>query len=1681
MPRPRFTADLIGELRHRVIAHNQGGHAPVKLQALKDVYSRHYRGRNPEAHAMAKVDAHLAGLAKAGGEFDEAKHPRKQDGEFSGNAGGASAGHETASAQHTPAVRLPLPQSEREHRQMAQQNAGYRALQTAVIPETRFRPGGAALRTLGSLALGTAAAVSLARGRENGFAASALRGAGSAAGRLVGGAASSFVHGAELRGEMAVRRLAGKPMDEATRLARIGAGKMRSKAAARAGGAAGRAFGARSFKLASGTVKALAGGAAAGGETEAAQRVRRRAAVGTIGLGLGLGINGAVAGTAVDPEKIGANIDAYSYRRIQKAVMSEEIGAAQQAMLDVLQKGDDLGDLRKALAPELWSRAGRAVLSGLAGAAGAAIGSGAGVAAHAAIRHFGHKQGNPYRDAHGHFTDRQHAVNGGALGAVIGGAVAGLGMYGALRSHNVNALRGAAEAARSAYTRRLARIGSEEGIGAVHRLFASKPEMLEAAVARHPAVKAAEANVARYGASTDLHYKARIAQDVNEKLANAAAFQDKFRVPKPEGGHTTVGDIKAAHRSRGVTPEQHAARMVGRFVERASPAQFAHAVADLGPEQQKTALDLFSRRESMVSDVDKQIAGHHQKIARAEGKLAEHAEKMRAAQEGELEAKAAVDRVSAGGEGNVDEVNRAYKKASGAATRAEKAHADAVKALEDLKAGGPEITSPVTGQPIAPPTEFEQRAAVDAIREKARGHAERAFEKQFGKAVEAARTKQQQDAAERHNRILGALAVLARAHGTPRGAGTATLRLATAHRKVGQIGRDLTEATRMRDSAQAALDGLKGKRGVNPAHLQTQREALSRQIADAGARAESLHGDLAAARADRASAAHDFQQALEAQAQGRQRRLHILPPGLVRDLSHDLHRAGSATRDAAHAFLQRPTTQRLRAFAEAKAAQAKDVGTEVAHALFFRPDGKGGHTPSWGKIAGNIGIAGEALRGGRDIAGFVHDRLLGNEEQRKKARWPKGVQLERELHPVTGAGFTALTIPHPTDKGERVVLWGERHDNLDAAPKRLHAGGRMSVVRQQHQQAKFSSERSDHGEATGKVHTGDAFGLQGEPKKTIDETIGKLRGTNGILHADTTPGGPRVAYRSPNDQSGETAASAFVQHMRNQYLQRGELSHQQYAHALQALFSKQGQVATPKQAYAMLTNHRTTGEHGKFRNGIFAQNQDFASQDKTVVARGLRAEVDRALKTNPSADVKANLHRAVQIAGIAKGLDEQTVSALHHRIGGQSQHQAQGAPAQGQQPRHAAPERSLAEHADVAPEMPKGWTRQDLANVIGPEARSVRRQLGAHWVGSEEQVHHLIETLAQNAHHIHGLDMRDAVHAASHGILDWAGPAGETKRGAAESIKQGYAEGASDLLERVDHQAKKLKKSADLNDFDALLKAFDPSEARNPVGEWVGAGGGSANTESQPLRRASGVLDARRWQDRQDQGAPLSPFHPLRMAPDIASTAGMQAAWMAANKYMPKSETVKANVAGKLAARRTAGGIGAEIGEVAGDAVRGVRGFVRDLADHPGATLRDAGMAVAERLLPAAAGMGASALKFGVQAGASAAASWGASSAADAAVRTGYHLAGVTPPANPKPKGSLGEQMAGFAGGWAGWAAGETLGTLAAPGAGTFAGAVAGSWAGDIAGKRLYQWFSGYGDQHTRQAVQRFMKPQATA
>lgn len=1625
-PRPNFDAALINDLRSRVIAHNtRSGVSPVKLGQLRHVYAKSYSGANAGAAAMGAVEGFLA---KAAGDFDDAEHPRDNDGKFAGRGGRASA-----------RINTTFPASHDDHTALAASNAGYRALQSGVIPENRGETTGAIARQLGSGVAGLTLAVSLARGKPNGIAASLLRRKLAPVGSLAGAAIGTAAGIVEQRVGDLIHKIPGMAETSADQAARTAAANSRSLQASIVGAKIARRVGITTYRVASSGMRHWMDIASVGASTPLRARARRVGAVGLAAIPVVSLINHEIAGSQVDPERLGSAFDAYSVRHVLKSVMTDEIGTARNDLVDLLRKGISADELFKAV-PALsggYSAAGRAVLTGLGAASGGLAGAGLGHGTQVVARHIAGKRGNPYHDGRGRFT---HASGAGALaGGVAGAVAAGLATYAGLRTHNIGQLRAAAKMALAINERRMAALSNPKGFGKdFQKLLAQRTNMIDEAVAAHPSVKAAKDSVEQFGPSSPLHYKTAILRHSNERIASIAAFLDNFEVPVTKSGQTTrrrIADIKAGA-SRGER-DQKAADLIIDFVETASPADFARAIKNVSVENQTTLRHFFDNQTTWANGVDQQIAAHHASIAAAQQNVEAAATAHLAAQANELDAKAVLGRTTKEDEGAVKKTEAAMAKAGKESEKARKAHEKAVADLDSLKNGSPKIISPITGQPLAQPTPMDTRATIQNAENKVFAVAARKVDAE----IAAFRTAQRRAAVERHNRILAALAVIGDAHGLPEAARSRGAVVARLERQIRQHRARVADASNALDSAQAALAGI-GKRPKAD-----QLKQLRNVVQAAADRVAGAQADLAVSKSRIAPLTANFVKHLEDRAAGNTNRL--IPAGLRGDIIRDLGLATATMKGAARDFLAQPTMVGLLNFAASTYRTVHNAVTDTAHQLFFQETSQG-WKPSWVRIATSSALVGPTIVGAKDLYDYGRAAIAGD----PAAKFPHHI-IEYDIDPNTGAAYAAVVVPHPKEKGEKVVLYGQRQDSFNGQARQIYAGGRISTVKENYK--KRNDKNNDAGDATGRVHNGDADAMSDETKKAIGESLGKLRGANSIIYADIT-NGPRVAYRSSKDQDGNESAGKFLQYMRDRFLNKGSLDQGQYWKALTALSSKQAAIFSPKQSFEALTNTKPDGGEGRYKNGIFTQASGFGSTEHGVVLAALRSEVDRAMKQNPNAEQKDALQRAVHLVAVAKGIDkgskQDELRDLHVKLRGESNGGRQQSKA------NAGP--GMKDTADEAAPQPPDWNKEDLRNLARGAAIALNKQLRLFHKDSQEETTSAIVVLARKVHADHGLSMADSVRAVQGGLNAISGANENAKADLADQMAGGYWQKSPDLFDAIDEAARKLKKSAPLYSLDELMKAFGAfdgskhprvSQGQHGGGEFASEGSAPAAPSPGSGSPDDGVDDPSAAPGGAAQARPrsLSPIHPVRAVPELASALGMQAGWELAQHHLP--------------------GAGARL--AISDAVAGAAKGSESLA-----------WGLAQRFLPPVAGAGVQALRFGGALVAGGIAGAAAEAAGGAAVSGAYRAAGAQAPEHRETPNPIGRTAAGFVGTLAGGIGGAALGS----GVASIATGAVGQWAGNIAGEQVYDagariagWLSGYGAKNSQRVIQKYMQPAKSA
>ena len=225
-PRPdvkaTFSPQIIGQLRSRAAAHAAAGGEPIKLGTMKHLYKRWFNGAEPHAHALAMIDGYLLTLAdplqKGRKPFESQRHPRRRNGRFTGtgtprdrNLGAGSGGHSGGGGPPPPSS--PSGEdgggqrrffgdvaSRREHRGLADENAGYEAFQSNVIPETRYSTFGPPIAGAVGLASGalTGATATFKPNAYDRLTSKLLGLGGATGGMLIGQVPAGAIRGARL-------------------------------------------------------------------------------------------------------------------------------------------------------------------------------------------------------------------------------------------------------------------------------------------------------------------------------------------------------------------------------------------------------------------------------------------------------------------------------------------------------------------------------------------------------------------------------------------------------------------------------------------------------------------------------------------------------------------------------------------------------------------------------------------------------------------------------------------------------------------------------------------------------------------------------------------------------------------------------------------------------------------------------------------------------------------------------------------------------------------------------------------------------------------------------------------------------------------------------------------------------------------------------------------------------------------------------------------------------------------------------------------------------------------------------------------------------------------------------------------------------------------------------------------
>ena len=1749
--RPSIDAALIADLRTRVVHHNEAHPMrKTKLAELLKVYERGFRGGQPGVRAIGRVEAHLGVLAKAD-DFDEAEHPRGGNGEFS-SSGGSGAPAETPLGERLPGTRA-------EHKALQRSNAGYRALTTDVIPDTRHEALGGALRDAASLAGGAAVVAGLARNKKG----RGIENLAAKAGRVVvgsaAGAAGAVAGAVTQKASVATHNLVGFPKPLGANTARIAGSR-----AAAAGRVVGDAVGRYPTRVAGSLVQASLAGAGSSHVGAAAHKVfkarmaehvaaglpaaearrmaftqakrfaartafgRKALLFGTLAGATGLAIRSQVKDSILDPAAIGRSWDAFSFREIEKAVgASGELGDAFDHMRGVLAKdaghagsieglrgwlaaGGGGRELRKSTAG-IWGRPAASVFLALAGAGGAALGAASG---HLAVTAH-NKRGNPNHDEHGRFTSASGGHEGAkqkgivAASAVAGGLGAGIAVWAALRRHNARATLVALGRLHSHFENLVDAIGR----GTTPRLraaLATSDKRIKEIVDTHKAVAGIRdeiAHVKAHGASAEPFFKDALQESFHGRLAEMLAGFDEVKLPGKAGWRPlreAAADNPAFARGRATqravltdTVRQHLdAGMTGE--------QFTKAVAGLEqahPGVHREVQALFAKSRADIGDVPMVLKAHHEKIRAAQGAF-EAAETA--------QAKAGNDVLAAQAAHSAATEPAAQAKAARAVAKAEKV-ADALddatdaakQRLDQLRANPTGIEDPFTHEPILPPNPR-------MIDDKVRGLEVRAREKGqaiFLKEIAALKEREIARVSDRHARARGARAVQAKINGLPGAVHTELKGFADAETKLrgaegasraaraaaAQPARDFSDLGKLRGTATGAPKGMTAERAK---HLRDNAPAITTAHTDAQATLAAAETERHRLHAELHAADGVVRQALAERVGAKPREL--IPP----EARRDLRRARVALAKPWRDFIARPTGQKLlelaggaKAYGIKAAATTLDgmrTGTQRAFNDFFTYKAPGGEVRFSPRKA--LESVGPVLAFGPAVVGtgvYLKDRFLGGEEGRARAAGNhRGIQIEGEgRDPLTGAGYVGLSIPHPSDPRDRMLVWGERTDGHGQAPKPIYGGSRVSDVRSRmRQHSEEQRQRQKNANSGGGSTGGDG---ERNPQLSLDpEKAADVGRAQQALHNDRKlktvdgHGGPSIRVRDEADEQHNGAAGHVMNRVRELRGKDGSPSGDAYHATLAGLFSRQGEVLKAGQVYRELTGYGTNGNKDPKHKPIFGQQEGFGAKDPAKVAGALGAEIKRVLPSANTPARLANLHRAVALVGAVKGVDADTLKPLLARMrGGQGQQADGSSPSASERradsPRPAAAEPSAAPRTPgtaltvIRPSVDLATPRFDPARPLSREARTDFDQDRMHLVATrhaqmladrldhgddEEFVDGLTGTIFSQGRNLaaaySNLAPEKAVEAVAKAVGDLYDKS--TRKLDPKKLHDSRA-----LYAAMASHAQMMSKGVMLDDLDVLVKAA--------FGEEIGQGLGEAFNASEHPRASGGEAGG---------GEFVSNGHAASGAGHSGALGGKLAgeAAEAGGKLLGREAR---GVTGKTQAWDNPVRLGTEVGGAFG--AEATLRVVQALLPAPIRTIGKVGMVAAEGIGSLLGNVGGS---------------MGGEAAGNVALRAGGHRSEEFNGPEMGTKETIGSTLGTIGGGvignklgqlggtalaeaggaWAGRALGGTVGAALGP-VGSVALGTALGYAGDYAGRAIGRWFDGHDQATASSAMQRFGTP----
>ena len=1634
--RAHFDADLIAELKRRVVAHNEGTPAEAaRLGDLRKVYERGFRGSNPGHRAMKRVDEHLARLAKA--EFDETDHPRDGGGEFTSKGSGATR------------VRVDLPRTDQEHVREQERSAGYRALTSDAIPENRFGAAGGVLRDAGSIAAGAAIIHTLNKNPKNGLV---TRAAGRLAGNVSGlaaGATTAVAANGVRAATINANRVIGKiPAVKLPMMPKMTVPKLpvmsqetaikARRSASAAGAKFGRTVGRKATQLTGNLVQSAIRTAGNGPVTQRATQRSERVLTRLLGQGVDVekataratragalldrgikrnrkaAVFAALAGTTamfirnqvkdtmLDPASYGREIDGLSHRIINKVADSADLKQAHGAMLGELRK--DLGHagsieslsawltadggegLAKAVVP--WGAEFRNLLTGASALGGAAVGAGTAFLAGRATGLTGHK-GNPYRDKDGKFTSKDKAVTG--IGGLLGGAAAGLAVFAALRRHNTKVVPHQAKKLFDAIRTQSAKIenGSARQVKAFLKTEVDrKKKLLDTQTG---AIRKKLKELDDHEGSSRTALEAKMMAVHHDRIATVLAMHPDVQLPGKDGKFVPImdlaEDVPGFHRLSTDERMRTRLRLARDAVARLDRKGLQQVVKDLPEGVQKEVLDTHADMLTRVKGVAAQIAGHQGNIDTAieAKKAAEAAVDARVAEHSAAEAAAKV--------ATADEqpaANEALKAAAKARDDARKHFTKVNDALDKLRASPKGVDDPFTGKPLVPPTAAEVRAQRDELTRKAT----KSVDEKWKAEVEAFKKQQLEELSARESRLLTHVATSADKYGSPEYVQANVKHIADLDAKVRAASNRVTDAKIALAPAQRDFEDLQALRKAKtktglPKGMTPER---AKQLRDTEKQIEDRHVELVG-NLEREQTAH-HQAAAELiqhttvlktllQTGAPQVARKSNPLGLSPKLRGDLKRASATVKGPIGEFMRRPTIENLKVYVKTLPEKGKGIydtasvgfkdGVERTWKdLTWRDPGDGhGARFSTGKAIRNAALGVGAAQAVYEDGGTLFNRAFGDDEKKTEAR-KKGLNIKWEdvPDPMTGGGFTTLSMPDPNKPGERVVLWGERQDTETSRVIPVRAGANMKQTTsrlKQHFENLAANKNGNGNGGNSEHHNPELEFDKPEHKQAVDAALKAIRSEGKQQTIEINHGGvPHLRFRQEDAKRSKEAkvddlenAANLVANAVRKKMGDGKLRGEDLHKALGALFSRQGGAFTTKQAFRFLTGADPDGTVRDSVKSPLMKPEGLRSNDKAAVASALTSEIDRIINDSKPTTVaeRSNLHRMVALVQTAKGLSADSVKGLHEKIG-KLEVASRASTFQEAKPQ-AAPAAPAGLGEPVNADDRSEWARND--HIISPHATTygnrVADAMGLERRADRNLIVSAVNSTARNVWSAYrktdeGLTEEEAfkiTHAAINRALAQASGAQDKYELAAKLFpKDGkgpfrspefLGELATAHIAMKEARPKDNNKSADsaFDDLETLMKAsfgefLSDLHPRAPAGsagagEFVAGGHGSMSSgqrlATEGVEAASKTATGGNEPPHEGQPRPRSRpqawNHPVRAGNEIGGQLGYETAFSLANSFLPPQFKALTRFT-RFATTMAAGQAGSYLGAAAGDA-----------------------------------------------------------------------------------------------------------------------------------------------------------------